>query len=498
MSKQPSDSFLPSGAIPSPHPFEPPSSLLQTQDQRSDPEYTPPISVTSPSSDRYLRPFRSLPSQKRPLSPPRSRSTSAEGASANLVEDWRSYTNKLRSQIAGERAHMLADRARMEEVIAEERALWDNERAILKARIAELEAELGKASSGVPLLSPPLSQREQTGGQIQHAPMTVTSPVGSNHTGSSGAISSSSRPAVPQESGRNADGSPFYAPAPQNPSRTFELPDVAALRVDTVFEARESPIRVTSKELTSLDFGVQSPPTSNSDLNPIPEPPVESVESVDISCIQPELDGVSIRTSALSPEFKAKILSPHDDSRLSPNFSLGDRNAKENHDPQPRERSVSPSGRLKPDIHGLIQQPETRRLTMHAGHTPNHSISKFADLLEESGGATPTQENIGPNPVHHPSTVDGIDTQEDSGDVELSGPLGLTNESAKDDAFIAQLVEKLGEVKKSEEFSPSSESIDSSSSAEEIIEEAKADVDDDGPALRLKPSLNFGRPIGQM
>jgi hypothetical protein len=495
MSQQTSDSFLPSGAIPSPHPFEPPLSLLQTHDQRGGPEYTPPISVTSPSSGPYLRPFRSLPSQKRPISPPRSRSTSAEGTSVDLVEDWGSYANKLRSQIAGEKSHMLADRARMEEVIAEERALWDTERAILKARIAELEAELEKVSSGVPFFSPPLSQRGQPGGQIHQAPMTVTSPAGSNHTGSSGATSSSSRPAVPQESGRNADGSPFYAPAPQNPSRTFELPDVAALRVDTVFEARESPIRVTSKELTSLDFGVQSPPTSNNDLDPIPETPVESV---DISCIQPELDGVSIRTSALSPEFKAKILSPHDDSKLSPNFSLGDRNAKENQDPQPRERSVSPSGRLKPDIHGLIQQPETRRLTMHAGHTPNHSISKFADLLEESGSATPTQENIGYKPVYHASAVDDIDPHEESGDVELSGPLGLTNESAKDEAFIAQLVEKLGEVKKSEEFSPSSESADSSSSADEIIEEAKADVDDDGPALRLKPSLNFGRPIGQM
>jgi hypothetical protein len=495
MSKQPSDSFLPSGAIPSPIRFEPPSTILLSQDRHSTPDYASPTGVTSPFSNPYLRSLRSLPPhQKTPISPPNSRSASAEDRSAALVEDWRAYTNKLRNQIAGERAHMLADRARMEEVIAEERALWDNERATLKAKIAELEAELEKMSKGVHLLSPPLSQAERAPRQVQQGQLTVTSP-GSNHTGSSDSASSSSRPTVPQETGRNADGSPFYAPAPLNPSRTFELSNVSSLRVDTIFEARESPIRVTSKELTPLHFGVQSQSASSSELKPIPETPVESI---DISCIQPELEGVSIRTSALSPEFTAKILSPHDDSKLSPNFNLADRNVKENQDPQPRESSVSPTGRLKPDIQGLIQQPETRRLTMHAGHTPNHSITKLSDLLEESGSATPTQENIGYNLVHHPSATDGNNAQEDSGDVELSAPLGITNEPAEDDAFILQLVEKLDEVKKSEGFSPTSESVDSTSSADEIIEDAKADVDDDMPTLKLKPSLNFGRPIGQM
>lgn len=395
---------------------------------------------------------------------------------------------------------MLADRARMEEVIAEERALWDSERAILKARIAELEAELERKSGGAPFLSPPLSHRDKASGQVQRGPLSLMSPV-SSHTGSSDGASSSSRPAVPQESGRNADGSPFYAPAPRNPSRTFELSDVSALRVDTIFEARESPIWVTSKELTPLDFGVQSPSTSNNDPKTSHETPVESI---DISCIQPELEGVSIRTSALSPEFKAKILSPLDDSRLSPNLNPLDRNAKENRDPPPRESTISPTGRLKPDIQGMMQQPEKRRLTMHAGHTPNHSITNLPDLLEEdSGGATPTQDNTAHKPLHYPSAVDDSDDhddhdEEESGDVELSGPLGLTNEAETDDAFIAQLVEKLGEVKNNEEFSPTSESIDSLSSAEEILEEEQADEDDELPTMKLKPSFNFGRPIGQI
>jgi hypothetical protein len=391
---------------------------------------------------------------------------------------------------------MIADRARMEEVIAEERALWDNERTILKARIAQLEAELERRSAPAPFVSPPLSQREQPGGHAHQGSLPVVTSPGSNNTGSSNGTPSS-RPAVPQESGRNADGSPFYAPAPLNPSRTFELSEVTALRVDNIHEARESPIRVTSKELTPLDFGVQSPPPTTGELTAIPEAPVESI---DISRIQPELEGVYIRASALSPEFAAKILSPQDSSplKLSPNTQVPARDVKENLNPQPRDRSLSPSGRPKPDVQGLMLQPETRRLTMHAGHTPNHSISRFADLLDESGNATPTQGNIGYNPVHHPSAVDDDDIHGDDGDVELSGPLGLTNETSKDDAFIAQLVEKLGEVKKKEEFSPNSESTDRLSNCGESIEEGQVDADDDMPPLKLKPSLNFGRPIGRM
>lgn len=496
MSKHSSDSFLPSGAIPSPPLSEVPSTISQIQLPRRGPYSISPTGLTPPISNIYLRPSRSLQHQT-PLSPPKSRSTSAEDTSASLVEDWRAYTGKLRSQIEGERAHMLADRARMEEVIAEERALWDNERAILKARIAELEAELEKMVAGTPSLSPPLSQRERPGGHALQGTQNITGPD-SNHTRS--LDNESARSAVPQESGRNADGSPFYAPAPRNPSRTFELSEINPLRVDTIFEARESPIRVTSKELTPLDFRVQSPPATKSELKTITETPIESI---DISRIQPDLEGVSIRTSALSPKFTAKILSPqgYSPSKRSPSLNPFDQEAKENLDPQPRDNSRSPTGRVKPDIQGMMLQPETRRLTLHAGHTPNHSISKLTDLLEESGGATPTQASTGYHPLHHPSTVDGDSTEEESGDVELSGPLGLINEAVKDDAFITQLVEKLDEVKKSEEFSLSSETMEiaeNSENTKETVEKGNVDVDDDMPPLRLKPSLNFGRPIGRM
>jgi hypothetical protein len=474
---------------------------------RSIPDYMSPNGSGSRDSPNPKPHYsRSPSSQRRPISPPKTRSASAEDSSAALVEDWRAYTSKLRSQSDGERAHMMADRARADEVMAEERALWDKERDILKARIAELELELEKALSG-PVISPPLSQRERPG-QQQEAFRHGSS--GSNAISSAaGSVDSApSRLPIPQESGRNADGSPFYAPAPRNPSRTFEPSELTALRVDTISAARESPIRVTSKELTPSDFGVQSPlHTLHEPLQTIPETPIESI---DISHIQPELEGVSIRTSALSPKFTAKILSPqnHSPAKLSPNIKPPAREfvGRENLNPLSRDRSLSPNGRSlspnrrKPDVPSMMLQPETRRLTMHAGHTPNHSISKLGDFLGESGSATPTQVNTSNN---HAQTsephFDDREHEDEQGDRELSGPLGLTNHAEKDDAFLAQLVEKLEEARKSEGVSPSEESVSSRRSDEEVVEKVIQEAEEeDIPPLRLKPSLNFGRPIGRM
>lgn len=344
----------------------------------------------------------------------------------------------------------MADRARVEEVMAEERALWDREREILKARIAELEGQLEKTNgSGTFIPHQTLNHRQSSSNIGGHG---FTSPP---------SVSGSIDRSVPQESGRNADGTPFYAPAPQNPSRTFEASETSDLRVDSITAPRESAIRVTSKELTSSDFGVQSPPSSH-DLETIPETPTESI---DISHIQPELEGVAIKASAVSPTFAAKVLSPansNSPAKLSPNIK-----------PPPQDKTLKTLE--------VIHSPEDKRLTMHAGHTPNHSISKF-NLM---GDQTPTQEH------HEEAThqLDGHAERMDDGDKELSSPLGLTNDSTADDPFLAALVEKLEEAKKSEGVSPSSEAGSATSE--------RADKEE-GPRLRLKPSFNFGRPLGSM
>ena len=526
MSKHPSDAFLPSGAIDSPRKVPGRlDSMISPRSQvpRSVPDYVPsPHSGTgSPSPNTFLQ-SRS-PSQHPngpPISPPKTRSASADDNSAGLVEDWRIYTQKLRSQSEGERAHMAADRARMEEVMAEERALWDRERDILKARIAELEAELQKRkASGSPGISPPRQRPNPN-------PISFTSP-GSNAVSVTGSLDGSR--GVPQESGRNADGTPFYAPAARNPSRTFDASELGEFRVDSMTAPRESAIRVTSKELTSSDFGVRSPPSAHS-LSPIPE---TSTESIDISHIQPELEGVAIKATAVLPTFAAKVLSPQrSPPKLSPDVKPPGR------DVTNIQRSIS-SGSSKEEKEKMtlevVCQPENRRLTMHAGHTPNHSITRFAFLAEgsESGNATPTQEHHGqeqdqdlqqrrsslapdhenlelpPREESHESKQEyKPDHDHDHGDKELSGLLGFTNDPPKDDAFFTQLVEKLEEARKSTDASPSTGSTTSHQSQDRslsprnrLVGEERDGEDDDkdeGPPLRLKPSFNFGRPMGSM
>ena len=438
---------------------------------------------------------------------------------------------------------MIADRKRAEEVMAEERSLWEQERTIMKARISNLEQDLekrgrlggsvrGSRDTSMNRIVPGMTQRQS----IQQQAMSFTSPGSVAVSVASSVDGMPSRGVVPQESGRNVDGSPFYAPAPRNPSRTFSSSSLPSdnLRVDDIAAPRESAIRVTSKELTPSDFGLQSPPVHpphrENALDTIPETEPEKTavpESIDISLIQPELEGVSIKASAVSPTFVAKVMSPEfSPLKLSPDIKPPAQDiisAPLSRSGSTQGRDAKENGKGRLDINVVMNHPVDRRLTMHAGHTPNHSISKF-DFVE-SGGATPTQEtsdyqshstdtNIHIEHIHPPSVaqLDGTEEERGYGDVEdedkeLTGQLGLTNEKHKDDVFLAQLHERLEEAKRSEGVSPS-ESMSSRSEEGGVGKKARekaGDEDnneykegDDMPPLRLKASTNFGRPLGRM
>ena len=425
--------------------------------------------------------------------------------------------------------------------MAEERSLWDQERNILKARISQLEQALenrgrlagdvrGLRDTSMNRIAPGITQRQS----IQQEAMGFNSP-GSNAVSVTSSVDGiPSRSVVPQESGRRPDGSPFYAPAPRNPSRTFSSSSLPAntLRIDDITAPRESAIRVTSKELTSSDFGLQSPPIHaphrDSVLDTIPETEVGKAvvpESIDISLIQPELEGVSIRASAVSPTFVARVMSPEfSPPKLSPNIKPPARDV--DSAPLSRSESVCHDGKEnskgKLDLNVVMNHSVDRRLTMHAGHTPNHSMSKF-DFIE-SGGATPVQETSNYHPDPADATVHGENIPWPSGtqvdgsheergyddledeDRELAGQLGLTNEKQKDDAFLAQLHERLEEAKKSEGVSPN-ESMSSQSEESTMGKTTRARIGgeednekevDEMPPLKLKASTNFGRPLGRM
>ncbi len=487
-------------------------------------------------------------------SPPISRAGSSDAATAALVEDWRAFTRKLREQHKADKAHMEESRLRSEEIMAEERALWDKERANYERRIAELEEQL-------PAFTGPLSSQGNTPHpasyfasassvikNMSHPSSQLSSSGVSPHSVASGTSQASKRAEVAQESGRCKDGTFFYAPVSQHPTRTFS-PTSTELRVDSLHVPGETPLHVTAKELTAADF--LSPPMSGTGHSS-PSHKEGSVvgDSIDISVIAPSLEGVPIRSSAVEPTFIASVKSPGgatmSPSRSSPDVEPPPRPV-QNYDrgsPEAKRRgstgSLGSQGSPKRGVGGrdraprktleIIKQPVTQRLTMHAGHTPNHSIIQFE--LGNSGLTTPKASAVN----HEVSAAEAAGYREeirvyessvdgDDGDHELTGPLGLMNAAGEDDAFLKALTHKLEEVKDMEgdpvsvtTTGATEDGMGGMGDAEVLATALRAvgrglgvcgggdgigdgvrdSVPDDVPILKLKPSVNFGRPLGHL
>jgi hypothetical protein len=96
------------------------------------------------------------------------------------------------------------------------------------------------------------------------------------------------------------------------------------------------------------------------------------------------------------------------------------------------------------------------------------------------------------------SVQDDEDEQEDDGDVELQGQLGLVGNAEVDNPFLAALTEKLVEVQKSQPTSPGGSSTSTIGEDEEKRREVDEEEEEDMPKLRLKSTSNFGRPMGSM
>lgn len=484
------------------------------------------------------------------LSPPISRAGSTDGATALLIEDWRSFTRKLREQFAKERRHMEENRIRAEEVMAEERALWDKERACYENRISELEEHLRTISSQASSRQSPTNVPPSyfPPSHFPHSrtfsPPNVVLPRSagtSTHPSIDSNASRSSLLTIQQENGRNPDGSRFYAPKPTSPpTRIFGPSANSILHVDNVHVPQETPITVTAKELTPADF--LSPPHSHASGSSSPKHKNSDVigDSIDVSLIQPELEGIPIKSTAVDPTFAVRVLSPSGNSmsphRFSPDVKPPPRPVQsyDSTSPEARRRSSVQSPVSKRTVE-VIKHSTERRLTMHAGHTPNHSVIHFD--LGDSGLTTPKASkinhevgnvpgNVKPVQVVRDSQSVDIDVLEDldNGDVALTGPLGLKNEKAEDDVFLAALTLKLEEVAEKEQDAVSvtttetdedgnelgdeallkqalsaigrgiNGNMDGSEDKMEDIESAKADM----PILRLKPSVNFGRPLGSL
>jgi hypothetical protein len=369
-----------------------------------------------------------------------------------------------------------------------ERRAWDIERTALKARIAELERKLNRSRD------PQRRSSNDSSTASLHSFRADFKPSMTNTTNRPKARSSSD-----SNSGVHPvwQGPEIHAPA----TRVFSHED-------------------TSSHLPSISENEPLPPLSE-EISPTTQKEVENVP-VPVEQVDKSLDGITLRSAALTSSFDTGITSPQFASPL--------------HTPSPQPPRRPPEGLLQVDVKSLLS-PLDEKLKRHAGHTPMAFDGTLSSGTGSAANLTPRQEKpVEPAPTKRPplrpsensesyfsfssaandpvmadgeplaEEVDSNPQHEAYEDPALVGPLmldpGAKSESAN--VFLERVDAMLSEeaaVRSRYESALSEGSEDNkpaeAAKAADVAEEAPArEADDDGPRLKIKNSMNFGSAWG--
>ncbi|KAL2146975.1 hypothetical protein VTI28DRAFT_1271 [Corynascus sepedonium] len=408
-----------------------------------------------------------------------------------------------------ERKYLEANRERAEEVYKEERALMEEERAQWEEEKAILLAEIERLGGVNPFAS--------NGGRI----LPQVFPADHGHCGCSKGCSrvspDNSQPTVQNGGATLTNGS---SPLPALRGRA---PDLASPR------SPNGPSKPTTDFLKPIQ-------ESDAEAGPVP--------IVDVKEIDPQLEGIRIKaTSVKKPTFTDIVSRDGSSTSVSP--------------PSGSDQPKSPQAKKEQTLQVLAAN-ESDRLTMHAGHTPNHSLSSIATVAS-SGTATATSNGGDSTPTttlpHEddassrgtaagatggtalelagdmdnqppPASDDPEPVLEPSDDRELTGPLMVRNMPAHDEVFFQKLTDKLEQVSKDDvaalpavlkeddsgvlpgenapecsKNQPGSGSGSGSGSNKSSPKSTDADEEHDELGdipLKLRKPLNFGRPFGEL
>ncbi|KAI1276379.1 hypothetical protein F5Y07DRAFT_389162 [Xylaria sp. FL0933] len=553
MTRMPSDSFLPSGGIdsfdrPISHmshldahqgsvisPLSLPHPVKQHYFDMQPKYYPPPSSLPAAPGRQFLSPEHnslSTPTRRTPGSSIASPSMGpinpgamsplehlSPQASAALLQRREEYSRRLLESWQAERAHLEASRARAEEMFREERGIMDEERLIWAEQKSELENEITKWKQGkeaadaeivkLTKLLESCSAGGKFGGNLDGAAREteITRGQGSSVRHQLGGTSST---------------------ALRTPSDGISPSSLPSGRGSTIPE---------SNPFVPLDPRMQSVSPNSLATSQTRE----RVPSIEINEIMPGLEGVRLKAPAV------KKSTFHDEKSSSPAIVASQISA-----PQSKKDSPESHFKVSPAVmtQAALRAPVHRRLTMHAGHTPNHSIS-FSQLptvdstasntAGSSGTSTPTSFNEAKaaqadelsneselatvpgdnqeNDVTRGPCEDAVVTEEaiyepSDEDPALKGPLCLKNRPAADEIFLRRLSDKLEEVKATEATpsvlnepiipEPAGEltELKSNRLTDDDNNDSKPDddideVEEDVP-LKLKTSSNFGQPLGKV
>ncbi|KAI0395210.1 hypothetical protein F5Y17DRAFT_221618 [Xylariaceae sp. FL0594] len=571
MAKPSSDSFLPSGAVEHfprsmipighfdghPNSVISPLTLPQPLKQRSyfdsvaGRKLSPPNHAIASTQQKPPTPLRYLsPSQEHPptsktagsavaspsMAPSNAGSLSpfnylSPDASTILLQRREDYIRRSQESWLAERTQLEASRARAEVMLQEERKWMDEERSMwVEEKIksdSEIEHWKQRAEAADKEVARLTSMLQAAGVRVSNQVVGVNGTVESVAT---------THPLPDRQPGRHplsgGESSSYGSPGTLGQSSVRYRSPSDGISPGTLPPVR-GPTVPESNPFVPLDPRMQS--SSPSGTTP---PANERIPSIDIHEVIPGLEGVRLKAPAIQkPTFNEEI-------PLSPNFG-----SRRGSPPQSQKDTAEALPKASPleMAKEALRAPEHHRLTMHAGHTPNHSVfisraptveSTAINTADSSGTSTPTQleqelrlktidergklelpttgqEGSSAHPLpDEPSFSEEavLDTSED--DPALKGPLCLKNRPAADEIFLRRLSDKLEEVRATDATpsvlsDPAIPDDTDESSASMKPEAEGSGVANDGPdedpvkdleeeiPLKLKKSQNFGQPFGQ-
>ncbi|KAK5656502.1 hypothetical protein OQA88_4479 [Cercophora sp. LCS_1] len=365
-----------------------------------------------------------------------SRTISADASStpshAQMIRRLVQQNGRIREAWEAERKYMEANRERAEEVYKEERALMEEERVEWEAEKAVLLREIER---------------------LQQRVISMGGTLGRSRDGSG-----ASNKTVYAQSHALRGGGPWEA-SPESMRSSMSSQGsgqrATAVRYATSLPQMQ-PEGLTGRALLGLDplpFR-----TGTAELAAVPEAEVGPVPIVDVQEIHPELEGIPIKANT--------IQKPTFTDTPSPNGSRS--SSRTSSPPSGSNRPRVASQGSKEQTLQVLAAEESARLTMHAGHTPSHSLSLLPTVsssathtVVSSGESTPTMlqadgvssqglptigeeaaDILDPLSDYHNEPEPQFETE----DRPLKGPLMVRNMPAHDEIFFRRLSDKLEEV----------------------------------------------------
>lgn len=480
------------------------------------------------------------PSAPLQISHPRTVSASAASVpcTPQVIRRLAQQNNRIRETWEAERKYLEANRERVEEVYKEERAImeheraaWESERKAMRDEILKLQALVADLQTKNVLLSKraDLETADKVAGTSVHL---------SGFDGDGGGCGPGSDATVLPRSDMSS-------------SSNRDSRDIWPL-----WDRTHSISPPGSKMALSKQPEISSFIPLNSHIQPLRPPadvlapanPEGRSPSIDVQQLHPDLEGIPIKAAAVKKttftdsDSSLPLISTTSSGHLSPSC-----------EPDKYIDGLSNEHTLQ-----VLSPEESDRLIMHAGHTPNHSITRLATMTTgkstttsgDSGGSTPTMTtdvglhilSIPPEEVVQGAQVSQSQSADIRGilstdcseailepadDPKLNGPLMVRNIPAYDEEFFKQVNERLQYVSRGRDAMPSvlrdtTDAVDIASNMKDVAEvpetvapigsdaahDSTSDTDKSNPddlgdedevdiPLKLRPSCNFGLPFGE-